>query len=962
MAALSSEFLCHNPYCGSRRKSFANEKAYAMHVERAPECLQFLRQQQQQATKDTLNPMNAKRAATLFDVHSTKKPSRLRRDFVNEEMETQYNPTVASVCVVAGTDASKVNNDWDDEDYGVPDTAVQEHGTAANTNALNWNAVVQTPAQMPNMAAMPFMYSTDQKWTIALLKMLDDINAPDYAFPAVLEWARNAHEQGYSFHPTGGVERSRNIDELFKAMHNARRMLPSVTRVVVSHGPPVDVITFEFAPQLLKLLQNKKLMTADNLLINLQDPLRPYESLDGRLGEAISGSVYRDAYNRFITNRDRRQLFVPIIQWIDRTSVTGNARFSLKPYMFTPAIFTEPFRRTIQAWGYHGFLPKAKTSSAQNKVNKPGDNIRNYHDQLAAVLQSFTQAGPQLCDVELPIGPLGSMRVDIVTCILFVIQDMQEGDSLCGRFGTHGLGIQRHCRACNVTEAKLDNPVKSCSFLLAADMALIAGSDNLALRTKWSQHRIPRNVFDHVPMADPIRGIFGATPVETLHAFRKGMIEMVTLLVIDNVPVSKRAALDSLAIRFHRTHRQTYRKAYPATDFSNGITNLTRISASERLGLVFLLVILAQYDEGWALLDNALGARPTAISLRDVLNTFEALLCFDAWLNQPTYWKMEDHAASKISVAKSIRILLRMCKERIPLKDGKTWKFPKFHELLHILEDMERFGATMNYCAQRPESLLIPVAKQPGRRAQKRHDGSEYELQAAQRLSYSLLIDSMYTQIWEPLPADNVAMLMAGDTSDNTNEIFQSSGQATFCTLSRLTGGPLQVFWDAKTHKDLMRQPAALLHFLFDTFGPDNVQYCTEYVRDIYTFRCHPCYQSAGPIYDWMLIAYTDNNNQAQTYPARLAAVVVRPTTTPQCLEPYILVVQSATTKTNKSSVLLTEWNWSPKYQTISPESIAAPCFVISIREDSSKILETRQLHEWPLQFTSPIDEPSSNT
>jgi len=37
---------------------------------------------------------------------------------------------------------------------------------------------------------------------------------------------------------------------------------------------------------------------------------------------------------------------------------------------------------------------------------------------------------------------------------------------------------------------------------------------------------------------------------------------------------------------------------------------------------------------------------------------------------------------------------------------------------------MERFGAPINYCAQRPESLLIPVAKQPGRRAQKRHTGA----------------------------------------------------------------------------------------------------------------------------------------------------------------------------------------------------------------------------------------------
>ena len=76
---------------------------------------------------------------------------------------------------------------------------------------------------------------------------------------------------------------------------------------------------------------------------------------------------------------------------IDRTSVTGNDRFSLKPYMFTHALFTESFQRTIQAWGYHGFLPKPKTSSAENQTFKLGDNIQNDHAQLQlhVVLSSF---------------------------------------------------------------------------------------------------------------------------------------------------------------------------------------------------------------------------------------------------------------------------------------------------------------------------------------------------------------------------------------------------------------------------------------------------------------------------------------------------------------------------------------------------------------------------------------------
>jgi hypothetical protein len=35
----------------------------------------------------------------------------------------------------------------------------------------------------------PFFFTSDQKWTIALLKLLEDMNALDYAFTAVLKWA-----------------------------------------------------------------------------------------------------------------------------------------------------------------------------------------------------------------------------------------------------------------------------------------------------------------------------------------------------------------------------------------------------------------------------------------------------------------------------------------------------------------------------------------------------------------------------------------------------------------------------------------------------------------------------------------------------------------------------------------------------------------------------------------------------
>ena len=90
------------------------------------------------------------------------------------------------------------------------------------------------------------------------------------------------------------------------------------------------------------------------------------------------------------------------------------------------------------------------------------------------MLDSFTTARSQLRNVLLPIGQNGSMQVDVITCILFVIQDMQEGDQLCGRFGPHTPNIACHCQACNIKYEYLDLPNAQCRFVLVEYMARIA--------------------------------------------------------------------------------------------------------------------------------------------------------------------------------------------------------------------------------------------------------------------------------------------------------------------------------------------------------------------------------------------------------------------------------------------------------------------------------------------------------
>ena len=192
--------------------------------------------------------------------------------------------------IVAGAefDTDIVNSDMDED--VVCNEATGDHHENGRYGCGN---LQQNNTRRPSLA-----FTTDQKWTIGLLEFLDDMNAPDYVFKSIMEWARDAHADGYSFRAVaGGVSRSKNVDSLINWVHNARLVLSSVLTVNYPHPPDSDVICFDFVPQLLSLLQNRSIMTADNLVIDVNDPLKPYTSPDNLLNEAISGSEYRKAYD-----------------------------------------------------------------------------------------------------------------------------------------------------------------------------------------------------------------------------------------------------------------------------------------------------------------------------------------------------------------------------------------------------------------------------------------------------------------------------------------------------------------------------------------------------------------------------------------------------------------------------------------------------------------------------------------
>ena len=85
-------------------------------------------------------------------------------------------------------------------------------------------------------------------------------------------------------------------------------------------------------------------------------------------------------------------------------------------------------------------------------------------------------------------------------------------------------------------------------------------------------------------------------------------------------------------------------------------------------------------------------------------------------------------------------------------------------------------------------------------------------------------------------------------------------------------------------------------------------------------------------------------------YPCRLAAVVILDNLD-ETSDQYRLVIQPAVARTTHNSVLFCEWTWSPVYYNVSPDTSVGPCFMICIKDDGSRILETKGYDNWAGEF-----------
>ena len=184
-------------------------------------------------------------------------------------------------------------------------------------------------------------YSSRREVEIRLLKLCTEMEAPLYAFEEIMQWARHAFNEGYDFAPTHATYRAQ-VDRLeaWMGMENQRPQEVPVTLPGKRGNDSIEVTRFDFLTQLRSLLDDPVLNRDENLVLNPDDRFQRYVAPDGLLGECLSGSWYRHAWDE-MEKDGICNFMIPIILYIDKTQLSISGKLSIFPVQMSLGIFTE---------------------------------------------------------------------------------------------------------------------------------------------------------------------------------------------------------------------------------------------------------------------------------------------------------------------------------------------------------------------------------------------------------------------------------------------------------------------------------------------------------------------------------------------------------------------------------------------------------------------------------------------
>lgn len=830
-------------------------------------------------------------------------------------------------------------------------------------------------------------YDCNEKGYIELLHILDSLQTPPplETFNKILNWASHVHANGFDFqkkHPLRRTFLSR-LQKEFKMETNMPRVVDTEVE-----GPEVTVptVVFDCESQIKRLLSDPVLMQPSNLVLNPNNPFAPYTS-HGPINEILDGCWYKKVVKRYGIN----EFCAPIVLYMDKTGGDKkNQRYPVFPVIMTLAIFNRKTRQLADSWKHLGFIADddSKVSSSQKKGIGLGGSTRNFHKQLDQILQPLYELQKVGMERVLKIGDYYK-RVRVFFPICMIMGDGQMGNAICGRY-QQGKG--RVHRGCDCPLDKADDTEYKCNLLVSETMRRLVNDPNSDQQLKeLSQHRCELSFFK-ADFGECLHGVFDAQPPCLMHVLSEGIVEYVCSLFLGLTTKTQHSEIDKYVYPWLRGNRQSIRNEYPPAHFVRGVTKMSLVTADEKIGILFVLAMVAASDMGSKIvLIRKTGQHRVNIdkdTLYGYLHTFEGLLTLEQTLaRQHEFWSLDDMEKGEENLMRSIKMVVDHLNEDCPREEGHSWKLSKVHDLTKFPHYISKVGSPANFNAAIGETLLKPMAKHYLSNVQFRR--ATFLRDLAQRVLEEDIIHfgmrTMDISLNDTLFGESVNDSIQATVPNNDEEVYAFSDCLKWSTRFTLSlrehvhrndnpniSYAMHVECHSNSKSEMPHLHSTIVKAVKNHMESNHIQEIhaySQFRKDDYIIRAHPDFNGEGPWYDWCYVAFYNPRKQREEKVPCKILLFFHNAEEVATVDNLLVLMHCCKYKERKISTLFTH-RWLeystrdghvPLYQVIPVSAISHPAYCFEEcpgfhhrRPENDKVIVVLERSKWPSEFYNP--------
>ena len=446
----------------------------------------------------------------------------------------------------------------------------------------------------------------------------------------------------------------------------------------------------------------------------------------------------------------------------------------------TFSFFNEHARSRDEFYEVLAYIPNLSYGSGKSNTKLSRDKLQDEHKCLKLITDQLRQLASGFEAVVL--GKL----VTIKPWIHFIAGDTSGHNNIVGQYNSSSASFPY--RDCMCTKSQLCDSVPQCKLITLSDYAFHKKHSSLH---QMSLHDI-NNSFIDLAFGDPVHGVFGCVPAEMLHVSGNGIMQYI-LDVINSIIASGKNKQMSLHLLDTLHHNMVHdallqsERDMPRMSDRNGVTDGTKMSASERVGNIFILLCAMHSADGEMLFVD--GCNEADVSFEAMKYCLKLQLSFERWVNDSN--SIVDVQCALTLVAELIQ-LIQKC---FPRTHGNGWCIPKIHSLSKMLHYVQQFGKAKNFCGQVGERVLKTVVKNHAQQTQRRIN--VFASQCADRQFEASVYKYAYDDISHYVTGKYVKQYPAA-----SEDSIQCRGKySMLCTKPDKRGrGDVQVTWADTAH------------------------------------------------------------------------------------------------------------------------------------------------------------------